>query len=292
MLVPDPHASGSSAAPRPCPACGVQRSRDAFVVDGFPHARCLPCGTVFVSPLPTPQQVQATYLDPDYHGDVSASEERMRAEAHARALVMQQRGCTRVLEIGCGAGFFVEALLELGIDAEGVDPGPQAKRAAARGLPIHTIWLEDHEPAAPYDGVAMFELLEHLPDPVEALRWSHRFITSGGTLALSTPSASGVPARMLGRRFPMLCPPNHLEVFTRRGVDTLLARGGFRPFRWDSFSNLDRAALRRSFQRYFVGSSTPARWVAQAMAVAAGAPVRLLDRAGLGISFEVYAEPV
>lgn len=277
---------------RPCPGCGASRSSWAFVVAGFPHVRCHECGTVLVSPLPSPEVVQATYLDPEYHGDVSASEERMRAEARARARVLQARGCRRVLEIGCGAGFFVEALLELGIAAEGVDPGPQARRAAARGLPIHTIWLEEHVPAAPYDGIAMFEVIEHLPEPVEALRWSHRHMQRGGTLALSTPSASGLPARVLGRRFPMLCPPNHLEVFSRAGVAALLGRSGFRAFRWDSFSNLDHAALRRSFERYFLGSSPPAHAMAGALATLAQAPVRLVDRAGLGISFEIYAEPV
>jgi SAM-dependent methyltransferase len=288
--------SDSSSHPlpdaRPCPGCGSSTSEWAFEVAGFPHVRCRECGTVLVSPLPSPAVVQATYLDPEYHGDVSASEERMRAEARARARVLQARGCRRVLEIGCGAGFFVEALLELGIAAEGVDPGPQAKRAAERGLPIHTIWLEDHVPAAPYDGIAMFEVIEHLPEPVHALRWCHRFMRPGGTLALSTPSASGLPARVLGRRFPMFCPPNHLEVFSRAGVAALLERSGFRAYRWDSFSNLDRAALRRSFQRYFLGGSPPARWAAGALAMLALAPVRLVDRAGLGISFEIYAEPI
>ena len=273
---------------RPCPACGSRRSAWAFVVNGFPHVRCRDCGTVLVSPLPSPAVIEATYLDPEYHGDVAASEERMRAEARARARVLAERGCRRVLEVGCGAGFFVEALLELGIEAEGVDPGPQAQRAAARGLPIHPIWLQDHQPRAPYDGVAMFELLEHLPEPVEVLHWCRRWMHPGATLALSTPSASGLPARLLGRRFPMLCPPNHLELFTRRGLTALLERGGFRPFRWTSFSNLDHAALQRSFQRFFLGSSPPARRAAALLATLAAAPARLIDQAGQGISFEVY----
>ncbi len=277
---------------RPCPACASSHAQWAFVVDGFPHVRCLDCQSVFVSPLPTPQVVEATYLDPEYHGDIAQSEERMREEARARALVMRDRGCRRVLEIGCGAGFFVEALLELGIEAEGVDPGPQARRAAARGLPIHPIWLHELRPDHPYDGVAMFELLEHLPEPVDALSWSHRNTRPAATLALSTPSGSGVAARVLGRRFPMLCPPNHLEIFSRAGLHALLVRGGFEPFRWDSFSNLDQDTLRRGFQRFFLGSSKPASLVAQGLASTSLLPVRLLDRVGLGTSYEVYAQRV
>lgn len=291
-MPPDPDDATALPGARPCPGCGSTRAAWAFVVAGFPHVRCEACGTVLVSPLPSPEVVRATYLDPEYHGDLEASEERMRAEARARARVLEARGCRRVLEVGCGAGFFVEALLELGLDAEGVDPGPQAQRAAARGLPIRPIWLADHAPAEPYDGIALFEVIEHLPAPLEVLAQCRRWMRPGGTLALSTPSASGLPARLLGRRFPMLCPPNHLEVLSRRGVQALLERAGFRALRWDSFSNLDHAALRRGFERYFVGSSAPGRWAAGALASLATVPVRWCDRAGLGISFEIYAEPV
>lgn len=262
------------------------------MVDGFPHVRCRDCRTVFVSPLPSAEVVQATYLDPTYHEDVAQSEARMRQEARDRARVMKEQGCQRVLEIGCGAGFFVEALLELDIEAEGVDPGPQAQAAAARGLPIRPIWLEQHEPTQPYDGIAMFELLEHLPEPIDALRWSHRFMQPGATLALSTPSGSGVAATVLGRRFPMLCPPNHLEVFSRAGVKALLDRSGFEVVRWDSFSNLDAATLKRGFQRFFLGRSPVAARVAGGLAALARTPVQLIDRAGLGTSYEVYARRI
>lgn len=259
-------------------------------MDGFPHVHCEDCGTLFVSPLPSDEVIRATYLDPEYHGELDPSRERMVAEARARARVMQERGCTRVLEIGCGAGFFVEALLELGIDAEGVDPGPQARLAAERGLPIHTTWLEELRPSATYDGIAMFELLEHLPDPVTALQWSHQHTAPGATLALSTPSASGLPARLLGRRFPMIAPPNHLEIFSRKGIDRLLRRGGFVPWRWESFSNLDHAALERGFQRFVLGGSAPARRLARGLATVALLPAKAIDRARLGTSYEIYAE--
>ncbi|MCA9710247.1 MAG: class I SAM-dependent methyltransferase [Myxococcales bacterium] len=285
-------ATAALPDPRPCPACASTSTRWAFVVDGFPHVRCRDCESVFVSPLPSPGVIEGTYLDPRELVDLSASEARMRQEARARARVLQDRGCRRVLEIGCGAGFFVEAVLELGIEIEAVDPGPQAQRAAARGLPIPARWLEEHQPTGPYDGIAMFELIEHLPRPLEALQQVYRWMRPGGTLALSTPNAGSLAGRLLGRRFPMLCPPHHLELFSRRGLDALLRRAGFQPWRWESFSNLDHATLQRSFQRFFLGGSSAAAGVAGSLAALARAPVRLVDRVGWGTSFEIYAEPV
>lgn len=284
--------TSDSQEQRPCPACDSQHVRRAFEVAGFPHVRCRGCGSVFVSPLPGPEVITAANLNPDYQPGLWELEERMRAEARARAQIMQARGCKRVLEVGCGAGFFLEALLELGIEAEGVDPGIHAQQAKARGLPIHNLWLDQHQPTGPYDGVAAFELLEHLPEPVEALRWFHRFTQPGATLFISTPSASGLPARVLGRRFPMFCPPDHLELFTRAGLSTLLQRGGFRSISWESFSNLDEATLQRSFERFVVGRSAPGRAVAGVLAKVMVRPARWVDRVGLGTSYEVQAERV
>jgi hypothetical protein len=90
----------------------------------------------------------------------------------------------------------------------------------------------------------------------------------------------------------MVCPPDHLELFTRKGLRRLLERGGFRPIRWTSFSNLGAEDLARNFRRFFVGDSETGRLAADRLGRAAAKPVRWLDRAGLGISFEVYAEAV
>ena len=281
----------SKRAPRSCPACGSDRSRWAFTTRGYPHVRCLACDSLYVSPLPTEAEIRAVYEDAGYHAGVEESEERMRREARARAEILRQRGCRHVLELGSGAGYFLEACEEAGMRAEGVDAGPTGALAESRGLTIHRTWIDDFEPSEQYDAVAMFELLEHLPEPVTLLERVHGWTREGGTLALSTPSSTGIPARALGRRFPLITPPEHLELFSHQGLGTLVTRGGFQPFRWTSFSNLDAEKLDNGFRRYLRGSSKPAGWLARVLGVAAAAPVRWIDRMGFGISFEMYAEP-
>jgi SAM-dependent methyltransferase len=275
---------------RRCPACGKRDTTPAFVHTGFEHVRCRGCGTLFVSPLPDPSTIAGTYLQPDYHEDVETAATRMRQEAAARARIVADLGVRSLLEVGCGAGYFLEAVGALGIEAEGVDPSRTGALAQARGLKIHRGWLEEFEPGRTYDAAAMFEVLEHVPEPVQMLRRVRTMLRPGGKLALSTPSFSGLPARLLGRRFPMVCPPDHLELFSRTGLGELLSRGGFRPLRWTSFSNLDGESLARNFRRFFLGNSTVGRLGADVLGRVASAPVRWLDRAGLGISYEVYAE--
>jgi SAM-dependent methyltransferase len=280
----------SPSPARACPACGHQRARFAFASAGFVHVRCVRCDTLFVAELPPPDQVEATYLAPDYHSTAEGQEQRMRAEADARAQVLRKFGCRDVLEIGCGPGHFLDAVRELGMRVEGVDRARTAAAARARGHTIHDCWLQDLAPvAARFDAVAMWEVIEHVPDPKAMLISARQWLRPGGFLALSTPSSSGIPARALGARFPMVCPPDHLALFSRRGLSALLAAARFDPVRWTSFSGLGREQLRRGFQRFGLGSSLPGRALAHGLAVAAELPVQLMDRAGFGSAFEVYA---
>jgi SAM-dependent methyltransferase len=274
---------------RPCPACGDPRSRSAFVVDGFPLVRCRSCATLFVAPLPGDEVVQATYLRPDYHDTAEASLARMQSEAHARAEVFAELGATRVIEVGCGPGHFLDAARERGLHIEGVDPARTAAIAAARGHLVHATFLEDFHPARPFDALALWEVIEHLPDPLDALQRMRAWLIHGAVLGLSTPSMSGLPARLLGRDFPMITPPDHLALFTRGGLTRLLDRAGFEAVRWSSFSNLDAPTLTRAVHRRLLRSSEAARPLAALLGQLGAAPARWIDRAGLGTSFEVYA---
>jgi SAM-dependent methyltransferase len=245
-----------------------------------------------VTPLPSDEVIRATYLAPDYHAAAVDEAERMRADADARVAQLARMNVTSVLEVGCGTGYFLDAAADVGMRVEGVDPAASAQRAVARGHTVHTTWLDALELEDQFDAIAMFEVLEHLADPLAALRRARAFIRPGGLLAISTPSSSGVPARLLGRRFPLITPPEHLCLFTRKGLWALLRRGGFEVATWRSLSGLGCPQLARGFQRFALGSSSAARIGAYALAAIAWPATKVVDRAGLGTTFEVYARAV
>ena len=244
---------------------------------------------MFVSPLPEIDVVQATYLRPDYHETAEASAARMRAEADARVEVLQSMGVRRIIEVGCGPGHFLDAARDRGVHIEGVDPARTAAEAAERGHVVHRVWLESFAPPQRFDALALWEVLEHLPDPARALSIMREWIVPGGVVAFSTPSMSGLPARVLGRRFPMVTPPDHLELFTRAGLDRLLDRAGLRAERWTSFSNLGVDSIARGLRRFAFGDSARVRPVVDVLARLGTVPARWIDAAGWGTSFEVYA---
>jgi 2-polyprenyl-3-methyl-5-hydroxy-6-metoxy-1,4-benzoquinol methylase len=279
-----------TAAARPCPACDGAHADFAFRVAEFDHVRCRRCATVFISPLPSEETIASIYLAPQYHASAEGAEQRMRAEGDARAAILRRFGVRGVLEVGCGPGQFLDACREAGMRVEAVDRAHTADGPRSRGHVVHDSWFADFGPPAPrFDAVAMWEVIEHVPVPKDLLLRAREWLRPGGFLALSTPSSSGLPARLLGPRFPMVLPPDHLSLFSRRGLAALLATTGFEPVRWTSFSGLDRSALQRGFQRFALGGSLPGRTLAAGLAVAAEPFGKLVDRAGLGSGFEVYA---
>jgi SAM-dependent methyltransferase len=74
----------------------------------------------------------------------------------------------------------------------------------------------------------MWDVLEHLPDPVAALRRIADLLRPGGRLVVNTPLEDGWDARWLGQRWPGWDAPRHLAVFSHRTLADALTRAGFR----------------------------------------------------------------
>lgn len=95
----------------------------------------------------------------------------------------------RILDVGCGSGVFLRALSEFG-DVEGVEPNAELAAAAPySGARIHVTEFDARfEPPYAYDLVLMLDVLEHLPDPVAALRAARDALTPSGRLVVTVPA--------------------------------------------------------------------------------------------------------
>ena len=175
-----------------CVLCGDVRA-DAVLtvsdrlhdVDGGPDTRftlvrCRTCRLVYLDPRPAADEIGDYYSD-DYNvphagGRLARLEEsyRLRQQREVvRWLAELRPGRGRLLDVGCGAGELLAALRDDGWEACGVEPSPRsaALAARARGLDVRTAPFEHADLGPPgFDAVVFAGVLEHLPDPVAALR--------------------------------------------------------------------------------------------------------------------------
>jgi len=99
-----------------------------------------------------------------------------------------------VLDIGCGDGLFFERLLELGGTVEGLESADTLLSVETRQrYEIHIgPFDESYSPQKAYALVLMLDVLEHLSDPLAALRQAARLLEPGGRLVVTVPAFMGL----------------------------------------------------------------------------------------------------
>jgi 2-polyprenyl-3-methyl-5-hydroxy-6-metoxy-1,4-benzoquinol methylase len=162
-----------------------------------------------------------------------------RSEAVMAALAAEPGD--RVLEVGCGSGYYTRALVELGAKVTATDLSPAYVKQARSLAPEAEFGIEDAQrlsfPDGSFDRVLLTEVIEHVPDPGAAIGEAHRVLRSGGVLALSTPSRRSPMnvAYGLKRRIRQYGFNEHLHEFTPRELRALV--GGL--FDIDSFERVN-----------------------------------------------------
>ncbi len=153
-------------------------------------------------------QYGETYFDDRYlgRGRVLRRYRGDRVFAYAyweRFIRRRAGGHAQVLEIGCGAGFFLSRLGGTH-RAFGVDLSWAALRIAASrtGAAALTLASGDNLPymEGSFDAVVAFDVLEHLAAPERLLAEASRVLRPGGLLIATTPNLSSLGARVKGRR--------------------------------------------------------------------------------------------
>ncbi len=142
----------------------------------------------------------------------------------------------RVLDVGCGAGWFTAELAAAGFDVVGVEVAPEPLRRARErfGELEFVLAGEDELPFASrsFDGVWLGEVLEHVQDGIGLLAELARVLVPGGRLALSTPDHGlrlrlrlGLSRSAFERHFDPRS--DHVRFFTAGTLATLLRVSGF-----------------------------------------------------------------
>ncbi|HZL54568.1 MAG TPA: class I SAM-dependent methyltransferase [Solirubrobacteraceae bacterium] len=159
-----------------------------------------------------------------------------RFQARRDFLIASLHPGSRVLDVGCGAGWFCEALEAGGFEAVGVDVAGEAIRRARERCPsVEFALVAEHElPYADgsFDAAWLGETLEHVQDGIALLEEIHRVIKPGGRLIVTTPDHGRLLRLRLGlstRAFEEHFEPrsDHVRFFTQRTLRTLLETCGY-----------------------------------------------------------------
>jgi 2-polyprenyl-3-methyl-5-hydroxy-6-metoxy-1,4-benzoquinol methylase len=198
---------------------------------------CPDCGLAFWVPpndFRAEDVYDAAYFDGEdaSHGfsDYAAMENSFRATFSSRISRLDRPGAGgRLLDVGAAYGFAVSEAEKLGWSAVGLEVSVAASRKAADetggkvavGNSLATPFASES-----FDVITMWDVLEHLSDPHQAIAELARLLKPGGQLVFTTTDVGSLIARLQGSAWHLYTLPEHLYFFTRKSLDLLVRAHG------------------------------------------------------------------
>jgi 2-polyprenyl-3-methyl-5-hydroxy-6-metoxy-1,4-benzoquinol methylase len=140
----------------------------------------------------------------------------------------------RILDVGCGLGYFSERLAQRGAQVVACDLGPSLveatrSRAACPGEVADVLQLSKHFDERSFDGVVSSECIEHTPDPALAIREMVKVVKPRGFLSISTPNIVWSPVVRTATRLRLRPFDGHENFSSWRGIRHALRIAGAEP---------------------------------------------------------------
>lgn len=202
--------------------------------------RCECCGLVYLDLDVSAEEMRQFYSKEYFSGgedrrgyaDYVGDHETLYLSFRQKLTGIEKRKVPgRLLDIGCATGYFLDVAREHGWEVYGQEVSEFAGGVAAERHGDH-VFIGDMDgvqlPPESLDVVTLWDVIEHLDDPVGVLRRARQLLKPDGLVVICTGDIDSLLARLQGRRSRIYNPPQHLYYFSRRTLSRTLECAGFR----------------------------------------------------------------
>ncbi len=217
---------------RRCPACHKSDTTQIGEKNNFLMLSCRNCYSLYSSYLPIDEQAE------DY--DVYYTENNLKVPEFILGRLNKivegfQPYFThgRFLDIGFGAAALLQTAEKKGWKVTGAEVSKSAiEHARKLGFEVFHGELNDAKyPDNYFDVITASEIIEHCPQPEILLDEVIRILRPGGLFWATTPSAKGLSYQLTGLEWSVIYPPEHLQLFSKKGIGLMLKKSGFSSFK-------------------------------------------------------------
>lgn len=223
--------------PSDCILCGSRRKELLIQKESLQVFRCMSCGLGFLDPRPSEEDIKKLYdreyfacsYDSGVDPDSAEFKRRLSQESHRVRFFRGIKKQGRILDIGCGNGYFLAACRAAGYEVQGLDISDWAADYALNKLGISVITGEIGDVKIPpdsYDIISMWHFLEHTRNPHTTLSRVLTWLKKDGILIIDVPNYESTDARSMWNEWVGWQLPYHLYHFTPKSLEMLLAISG------------------------------------------------------------------
>ena len=241
-----------------CILCGSTNRSVLYTNDEWKVYKCEGCGLGILDPHPEKDELKKLYAETyfqSHYDDVlsltsTEMKKRLNQENHRLRFFRKFKKRGKILDIGCGRGYFLLACRQAGYEVEGIDISSAAADYVSSELkiPVHLGEVDNLKLSAEsYDVITLWHSLEHTSDPNSYIQMAHLWLKENGILVIDVPNHEGYDARKAWSKWPQWDLPFHFHHFTPRSLAKLLEKHRFEIIRRKSYlSEYVKAKLQKA----------------------------------------------
>lgn len=217
----------------PCIFCGIKSNDTVIEENGYQGKRCSECELIYISPRPSMEQIvdlyghNSAYITAEEH---ISDEYRKRLYARHNLNKLKRFARTgALLEIGAGAGFFLDEARKMGYEPHGLEFNPQQVEFMRTNLGIPC----EKKPLATdlyngkrFDIIYHCDVISHLYDPLDDFKTMNSMLNKNGILFFETGNFAEVAQKYYSQILTFMY-PDHLFFFSLNNLKNLLNQSGF-----------------------------------------------------------------
>lgn len=215
-----------------CRLCGSNQLEKKFTANACHLDICQSCGFLQVAIKPTHEELHRIYSGGYFtHGKYKDTDTLSQENGRRKELMefLKRGSQAKILDAGCASGDFIFSAKK-DFDMWGLDISEYAIAQAKNKNPelaarLHA-GLVEQQPYEDrfFDGIVMWDVIEHIWDPLDTCEKLFRYLRPNGYLFLSTPNKGALTARLMGKYWAFMTPPEHLGFFDKKTIHFLFEK--------------------------------------------------------------------
>ncbi len=210
-----------------CLICGLDRLNELPAYQDSFLCQCHSCSFVFAKRIPTEQELidhYGKYARNDYLSPITIKRYHELLDSFE-----PYRKTGRILDVGCGIGYFLEEAKKRGwkvFGTEYTDDAVEICRGKGIDMKQGKLNPEDFS-AESFDVITSFEVIEHINNPIEEVQNFNTLLRKGGLVYLTTPNFNSLLRYRLKADYNVISYPEHLSYYTPQTIKKLFKKCGF-----------------------------------------------------------------
>ena len=197
----------------------------------YQFVTCKRCGLIFSNPIFSSEKIEHLYKKSTFDYPTESIYLKKTYGNLLGNILLKKNKAVKLLDIGCGNGFFLEEAKDRGIsDIYGVEPGRESVQEALPDIQKHIIvdiFKKGLFKKNFFDVITCFHTLDHIVDPNVFLQAVHESLKKNGKIIFIVHNTEGLSVKLFGEKSPIF-DIEHIYLFNKKTLRKLFQQNGFK----------------------------------------------------------------